>query len=122
MKWQSFHARMNACRRTKPSIPSFDNSCGSLLTHSVLACLLASPTPAAEHPPLWGLLFLQPVTLSAEVVDFGVHPPKEEFGRGRGDPRPLKPDDFLPLAPRLDAHVFDFPSYMVEVWCFWPRG
>jgi hypothetical protein len=34
----------------------------------------------------------------------------------------LKPDDFLPLARHLDAHVFDFPSYMVEVWRFWPRG
>jgi hypothetical protein len=32
----------------------------------------------------------------------------------------LKLEDFLPLAPDLDAHVFDFLSYEVEVWHFGP--
>jgi len=34
----------------------------------------------------------------------------------------LKLEDFLPLALHLDAHAFDFPSDMVEVWHFGPVG
>jgi hypothetical protein len=45
-----------------------------------------------------------------------VHPRQQEFGRGGGDPRPLQLEDFLSLAPDLDAHVLDFPSDEVEVW------
>ncbi len=50
-----------------------------------------------------------------------MHPSQKEFGRGCGDPRPLEPKDFLPLAPDRDAHVFDFPADSVEVH-FPPRG
>jgi len=59
---------------------------------------------------------LEPVPLGTQVVDLGVHPAKEEFSRGRRDPRPLELEDFLPLALDLDAHTVDFGSDLVEVW------
>jgi hypothetical protein len=63
-------------------------------------------------------LLLEPITLSTKAVYLGVHSGQEEFGRGRGDPGPLKLEDFFPLALHLDAHAFDFGSDMVEVWHF----
>src|SRR5882762_4741911 len=67
------------------------------------------PIPASEraYPPR-RLFSLEPIPLGAEIVDFDVHPPKQGFGRGSGDPRSLQLKDFLPLAPELQAHVFDF--------------
>ena len=59
------------------------------------------------------LFFLAPVSLLTKVVDLGLHPPQEEFSRGRGNPRPLELENFLPLAPYLDAHVLNFPSDVV---------
>jgi hypothetical protein len=51
-------------------------------------------------------------------VDFGVHPTEQSFGRRRRDPRPLKLPDFLPLAPDLDAHVFDTRLMKSRSWHF----
>jgi hypothetical protein len=45
-----------------------------------------------------------------------VHPAEQQLGRRRADPAPLKLQDFLALAPDMDAHLFDFPSDEVEVW------
>jgi hypothetical protein len=81
----------------------------------------ASPAPAAEGSELFDRLFLfEPVTLLTKPVDFGVHSGEEEFSRGRGDPRPLELEDFLPLAPDLDPHVLDLPSDEFEVCHFHP--
>ncbi|MBT1516252.1 hypothetical protein KIP88_38000 [Bradyrhizobium sp. SRL28] len=61
------------------------------------------------HALSWpALLLLEPFTLSTKVVDFGVHPCKEEFSRGSGNPCPLKLEDFLALSSDLGAHVLDF--------------
>jgi hypothetical protein len=66
------------------------------------------------------LFFLQPVPLGAEVVDFAVHPRQKQFGGGGGYSGPLKRKDFLALPSELDAHTFDFPPDVVEVWQFSP--
>ena len=42
-----------------------------------------SPDPPTEDPTFGRLFFLEPIALGTEVVDLGVHPSKEEFGRGR---------------------------------------
>ena len=65
-------------------------------------------------------IFLEPVPLGAHIVYFSQHSTEEDFGRCRGNPRPLELEDFLPLASNLDAHVVDFPSDEVEVWHFGP--
>jgi len=69
-----------------------------------------SPIPAAEHKPCrrTALLFLEPLPLSTKVIDFGVHPSKEEFSRSGGDPCPLELEDFPALPSDLNAHVLDF--------------
>jgi len=78
----------------------------------------ALPSPASKNPALHVArqIFLEPVPLGAHIVDFSQHPSKEDFGRCRGNPRPLKLEDFLPLARDLNAHSFDFSPDMVEVW------
>jgi hypothetical protein len=74
-----------------------------------IGAALPSPTPAAKHAPFRAaLLLFEQFTLSTKVVDFGVHPSKEEFSRGGGNPCPLKLEDFLALPSDLDAHVLDF--------------
>jgi hypothetical protein len=50
-----------------------------------------------------------------------VHPGQEEFSRGCRDSRTLKLEDFLPLAPDLDPHVFDFPPDEVQIRHVPPR-
>lgn len=71
------------------------------------------PLTAPENPAFWQLFPLQLVPLLAKPFDFDVHPPEEKFSRGRGDPCPLKLEDFLALALHLDAHALDFSSELV---------
>jgi len=71
------------------------------------------------------LPLLEALPLSAKVIDFGVHPSKEEFSRSGGDPCPLELEDFPALPSDLNAHVLDFgpdviyphsaPSMMVRI-------
>jgi hypothetical protein len=75
-----------------------------------------SPTPAAKRFALHraALFFPQPVPLSAEVIDLGLHPAKEEFSGSRVDPGPLEFQDVLALPSNLDTHVVDFGTNMVK--------
>jgi hypothetical protein len=73
------------------------------------------PTPATKHAPFrrTTLLHFKPLPLSTKVIDFGVHPCKEEFSRGGGDPCPLELEDFPALPSDLDAHVLDFGTDVI---------
>jgi hypothetical protein len=85
------------------------------LCRRTISIVRASPTPAAKHAPFRraALLLLEPLPLSAKVVDFGVHPSKEKFSRGGGEPCPLKLQDLLTLSSDLDAHMLDFGTDVI---------
>jgi hypothetical protein len=44
-----------------------------------------------------------------------VHSSEKEFSRGGGNPRSLQLEDFFMMAPKLDAHVFNFRFDLIEV-------
>jgi hypothetical protein len=61
------------------------------------------------------LFFPKPVAFSAERVDLGLHPAKQQFGRYRVDPGPLELEDVLALPSDLKAHTLDFGTNMFKL-------
>jgi hypothetical protein len=105
--WRRLAAAARQARRSMATYPP--------PSRRTISVVRASPAPAAKHAPFHcaALLLLEPFTLSTKVVDFGVHPSKEEFSRGGGNPRPLKLEDFLALSSDLDAHMLDFGTNVI---------
>jgi hypothetical protein len=61
------------------------------------------------------LLFLEPVALTAKLVDPVEHPVKHRLGRGAGYPGMLKLPDLAALPPNLAAHALDLGPNDIDI-------
>jgi hypothetical protein len=78
---------------------------GPLFRRTISRADVASPTPATEDPALdWSLLFLEPISFGAKLVDLVEHPFQQRFSRSRRNPGSLKLSDFTALTMNLGTH------------------
>jgi hypothetical protein len=74
-----------------------------------------SPLAPSEYLSGLRLRSFDSVALSAEAIDFIKHSLKQGLRGSRWNAGLLELLHFLPLAPNLDAHAFDFGPDKVEV-------